>query len=194
MAQQHFGPAHAPLLDVLGERFTVRPLERFLELRGTHAGNRGQVRDAQIRGTVVVYVAHHVVDSLAIDGAQGPGLPELDVPGPLDDEPHRLEHLSLVVELIAVRIAWLRPELGQQRPHLGELVTTAQRDEGLLDAVELPVEFSREVFLSELGRHLDGDALNGDGVMDDTSPRTTSDALSPDGVRFEFAVGAELLP
>jgi hypothetical protein len=60
--------------------------------------------------------------------------------------------------------------------------------------VELPVEFSREVFLSELGRHLDGDALNGDGVMDDTSPRTTSNALSPDAVRFEFAVGAELLP
>ena len=194
LAQQHLGPVHAPLLDVLGECFPVRPLEGFLEFRGAHAGDQGQIRDAQIRGTVVVYVAHHVVDALAVDGVQRPGLPGLDTPGPLDDESHRLEHLSLVVELIAVRVARLRPELGQQRPHLGELVATAQRDEGLLDAVELTVELFGEVFLGELGRHLDGDALNGDCVMDDASPGTASDALSPDGVRFEFAVGAELLP
>ena len=199
MPQQCLRVAHPPFLDVLGERLTVHPLEGLLELRGAHARDRRQIRQAQARRAVVVDVERHLAHAFTVDGGHRFGLAGGGGTRALDDEAHRLEDLALVVQRAARAAPRSWPQPGQKGAHLREGTAVAQRGERPLDLL-LPGpgtvvsrEFSRQTVLREAGRDLNGNALDGGAPMGDSAPGAAPDALPPDGARPEPAIGLELL-
>ena len=155
MAEQQLCLAHAPSLHVLGDCLAVCPLEGRLELGGAHAGYGGQIGGAQRGRTVVVNVTYDVVYALPVGGAHRSRLLGLLPPRSLYDEPHRLEDLTLVVQLAAPLVAPLGPEPTEQGLHLREFVIASQRGEGLLHVAKLALVLLLQESCRECGRYLD---------------------------------------